>query len=98
MNESVSAPIVHDPVAGRFSTRVEGHDCVLDYGVRDRVMTITHTGVPAPVGGRGIAAQLVTAALDCARREGWRVVPACSYVVVFLQRHHEYQPLLAADR
>ncbi|MEJ1974628.1 MAG: GNAT family N-acetyltransferase [Lacunisphaera sp.] len=45
--------------------------------------------------GRGIAEQLVRVALDDARAAGRKVVPACSYVAVFIKRHREYQELLA---
>jgi predicted GNAT family acetyltransferase len=51
--------------------------------------------VPAEVGGRGIAAALVEAAVNTARAEGWKVVPACSYAAVWMRRHPAYQDLLA---
>lgn len=79
----------------RFETRVDGCTCELDYILQDRVMTITHTGVPAEVGGRGIASELVRAAYELARREGWKVVAACSYARVWGERHPEYADLRA---
>jgi uncharacterized protein len=92
-------PIQHDRRAQRFETRVEDARCELDYtltpGAGPDIMTITHTGVPAEVGGRGIAAALVEAALNAAREEGWKVVPACSYAAVWMQRHPAYRDLLA---
>jgi predicted GNAT family acetyltransferase len=51
--------------------------------------------VPPELRGRGIAEQLVRAALADARTAGNKVVPACSYVAKFIERHHEYQDLLA---
>lgn len=87
--------IVHDPHASRFSVAVEGHRAELDYTLRDGVMVITHTEVPPAIGGRGIAAALTRAALDTARREGWRVLPACSYAATFMRRHPEFSDLLA---
>lgn len=87
--------IRHDRLAHRFETRVDGELCLLEYTLADGVMTITHTGVPAAVGGRGIAAALVQEALDTARAEGWKVVPACSYASVWIQRHPEQRDLLA---
>lgn len=86
--------IQHDRVAHRFETRVEDMPCLLEYTLADGVMTITHTGVPAAVGGRGIAAALVQEALETARAEGWKVVPACSYAAVWMQRHPAYHDLL----
>lgn len=91
--------IQHDRAAHRFETRVDGAKCELDYtlaaGLTATVMTITHTGVPPEVGGRGIASALVQAAFDAARNEGWKVVPACSYAAVWIGRHPEYRALCA---
>ncbi|MEP6897833.1 MAG: GNAT family N-acetyltransferase [Rhodanobacter sp.] len=89
----MSPDIQHDPAAGRFETTVDGSHCELDYSLANGVMTITHTGVPDAVGGRGIAAALVQAALEAARSEGWKVVPACSYAVAWMRRHPEYDDL-----
>ena len=91
----MSYAIQHDRVAHRFLTEPDGVACVLDYALAASVMTITHTGVPSEVGGRGIAAELTRFALDAARREGWKVVPACSYAAAWLQRHPDYADLLA---
>ncbi len=85
--------IVHDTAAHRFHVDVEGHRAVLDYTLRDAVMTITHTGVPEAIGGRGIAGELVRTALETARREGWKVVPRCPYAAAYLRRHPEYRDL-----
>lgn len=90
----MSFAIQHDRSARRFRTEVNGAQCVLEYSLASAVMTITYTGVPSEVGGRGIAAALVQAALDAARAEGWKVVPACSYAAVWMQRHPAYHDLL----
>lgn len=87
--------IHHLAAAQRFETHVDGFTCELDYSLRDGVMTITHTGVPSEVGGRGIASELVRAAFEAARSEGWKVVPACSYAQVWIGRHPDYSALLA---
>lgn len=84
----------HDEVQHRFEWTEEGHLCVLDYTLNSGVAAFTHTGVPRPVEGRGIAADLVRTGLDTARERGWRVDPVCSYVAAFMRRHPEYQDLL----
>jgi len=87
--------VTHDASGRRFATIVEGHACEVDYRLADGVMTITHTGVPAAVGGRGIAGALIRAALEHARAEGWKVVPACSYAVDWMKKHPEFDDLRA---
>ena len=89
----MSPEITHDPESRRFSTVVEGYECEVDYRLVGSTMTITHTGVPQAVGGRGIAAQLMHAALTEAAARGWKVVPACSYAAAFMRRHTEFEHL-----
>lgn len=89
-------PVVqHDRDSHRLQATVEGRACVLDYVIQDQVMTITHTGVPPALRGRGIAAVLVRDAFAVARKQGWRVMPACSYAAIWAARHPEVDELLA---
>jgi len=90
--------IQHDESASRFSTRVDGHEAVLDYVLDEGVMTLTHTGVPPAIEGRGIAARLTQAALLTARAAGWRVYPACSYAAAYMARHPQESDLLVNAR
>jgi predicted GNAT family acetyltransferase len=57
-------------------------------------MTVTHTGVPNALGGRGLAAEITKFALDHARAQGWKVIPQCSYVAAFINKHPEYTALV----
>ena len=86
----------HDQVRHRFTTTVDGQTCELDYRLAGNIMTITHTGVPEALAGRGIASVLTRNALDHARARGWKVVPACSYAIAFMKRFPEYNDVLAA--
>jgi len=79
--------IEHDRAAHRFTAEVDAERAVLDYHLDGHTMTITHTGVPRPIEGRGIAAELVRSALAAARAEGWKVVPACSYAEAYMAKH-----------
>ncbi|MBW8830414.1 MAG: N-acetyltransferase [Burkholderiales bacterium] len=85
--------IKHNTERKRFETTVEGQLCVADYRLADGVMVMTHTLVPRPVEGRGIAASLVAAALDHVRKHNLKVDPQCSYVRDYMHRHPETQSL-----
>jgi predicted GNAT family acetyltransferase len=82
--------VTHDAAAHRFIADVEGQRAILDYTVSGDLMTITHTGVPASIGGRGIAGDLMLAALQAARTHGWQVLPACSYAAHYIAKHPEW--------
>ena len=94
MSTPTDFSIQHDPAGQRFHVAVDGHDAHLDYRNDGPRMVITHTEVPAVIGGRGIAGALTVAALDYARAAALKVVPACEYAAVFLRRHDEYADLL----
>jgi predicted GNAT family acetyltransferase len=90
-----SFDIVHQPAIGRFETTVDGLRSEADYQLTGSTMSMTHTGVPAALEGRGIAAALVSAALSWARTQGYKVVPQCSYVKAYITRHPEWDDLIA---
>lgn len=88
--------IRHDQAQRRFVTQVDGHEAVVEYTREGDALVITHTRVPPQIGGRGIAGQLVEAALQHARSEGLQVVPRCAYAEHYLQQHPEYADLTRA--
>lgn len=79
--------VEHQPANRRFTAVVDGEEAVLDYTLSGGVMTITHTGVPKRIEGRGIAGELMRGALNTAGMNGWRVMPACSYAAAYMNKH-----------
>ncbi|MGE5337057.1 MAG: GNAT family N-acetyltransferase [Gemmatimonadota bacterium] len=87
--------VVHNAAAQRFEIEVDGWLCRCDYRMVDGVMHLVHTEVAPALEGRGIAALLVRAALAWASEHQLKVLPRCSYVRVYMQRHPETQALRA---
>jgi predicted GNAT family acetyltransferase len=87
--------VTHNPAASRFEAYVEGELCRADYRMAGDVMRIVHSEVPHRLEGRGLAGQVVRAALDHARANGLKVVPVCGYVRAYMRRHRETHDLLA---
>ena len=85
--------VQHQPDSHRFEVHAEGAVAELEYRTDGAVMTILHTEVPEPLGGRGIAGSLVEAALAEARARGWKVDPACPYASTWMERHPESMEL-----
>lgn len=86
-------PVQHHPVSSRFETQIDNAIAYLEYLDRGRVLVLTHTFVPPPLRGKGLAGRLTQAALDFARKEGKKVEPQCSYAAAFLNQHPEYDDL-----
>ena len=84
--ESAPAFLSYRGEGGRYSgtrPRREGERVILK-----------HTFVPDALRGQGIAADLVRVALEEARQRHWKIVPRCSYVAGFIERHPEFCDLV----
>lgn len=90
--------VTHDIEQQRFEEQVGDHPpAFLSYVREGESVIFDHTFVPGELRGRGIAARLVRTGLEEARRKGWRVIPQCSYVATFVNRHPEYADLLEQE-
>jgi predicted GNAT family acetyltransferase len=84
-----------NPDKNRYELEVEGGLVFCDYVRQDDKLLITHTETPPALQGRGLAGQLVQGMLADVRAKGLRIVPLCSYIVAYFQRHPEDKDLLA---
>ena len=88
--------VVHSPARERYEavlTRADGEEITvgyLDYVSEPYQVVLTHTVIPERYSGRGYAASLVQAVLDDIRASDKRVVPVCTYVRAFIDKHPEY--------
>lgn len=61
----------------------------------DTVLSFNHTVVDDEFEGQGIGSQLARGVVRVARDEGFRIVPACSFIRSYLRSHEELQDVLA---
>ena len=88
--------LIHNPSRSRYEFDLGGGaHAFIDYEPTSRGFRLTHTEVPPAFEGQGIARELVEATLEEFRRRGERIIPECSYIVHFIRRNPEWQPLLA---
>lgn len=88
--------VEHDRAGHRFRLPPERGEARLEYRDLDAdTLEFYSTYVEPSQRGRGLASEVVRAALDHARAQGKRVRPTCSYVRAFLRRHPEYGDLEA---
>jgi predicted GNAT family acetyltransferase len=65
------------------------------YRRSDGVIEFVHIEVEPEFEGRGIGSALARTSLDAARREGLRVVASCPFYAGWIDKHPDYQDLLA---
>jgi predicted GNAT family acetyltransferase len=83
--------VVDNAALSRFELVVDGQTAVLLYERTAGSLRLIHTEVPAALRGRGLAEQLVKAALDRGHAEGLRIVAICPYVRAYLKKHPQSQ-------
>ena len=83
----------HKPVK-QFEVEHDGLLAALQYDRAADRRILLYTEVPPALAGHGIGSALVCAALAYAREEGWRVVPRCPLVQIYLRRHPVDIPLV----
>ena len=67
------------------------------YDERGGALRFTHTEVPPSAAGKGVGSRLIAGALADVRRRDLKIVPLCSFVAAYLDRHPDQQDLLASD-
>ena len=81
--------VVRDDAESRYQIDVDGTLAVLAFQWEGDVLDLRHTEVPDALEGQGLGGHLVKAALADAARDDLTVVPSCTFVRGWLERHPE---------
>lgn len=92
-----SGGVVNNEAQDRYELAVDGGTAVLAYMRREGKIYLTHTEVPPELEGKGIGSRIVKHALDEAKAAGEKVAPWCPFVRTYIERHPEYQDIVAEE-
>lgn len=67
-----------------------------EYETTNGTVVFTHTEVDDRFEGQGVGSTLARQALDAARHAGLSVVPRCPFIRSWIERHPEYEDLVAS--
>lgn len=98
MNHYVSnLEVVHNTDLKQFEITFEDDVAVVQYRMNDDTMIITHTIVPTKYEGIGVGSRLAKHILDFALNNDFQVIPRCWFIAGYIERHPEYQELVATS-
>ncbi len=86
--------IKQDAVQNKFSAIVDGYESIVEYTLKDNVIDLYRTFTPHELRGKGIAGKMVKYALEYAKENNLKVIPSCSYVSGYIERHDNFKELL----
>lgn len=96
---SVQIAIADDADSHRYVMRIDGRRAgLLQYRLRPELIELVHTEIYEEFEGRGLGSQLISFALDDARKRGLAVLPFCPFVNDYIQRHPQYDDLVPEGR
>jgi uncharacterized protein len=89
--------VTHHPEQGRYEAHVDGELAgFAAYRIAHGHQVFTHTEVDDAFEGRGVGGALARGALDDVRTRGEHdVVAMCPFIAAWVDRHPDYQDLLA---
>ncbi|HEX8377592.1 MAG TPA: GNAT family N-acetyltransferase [Pedobacter sp.] len=87
-------PLIYNEEAASFEFFIEGHRCFIDCKKKGNTIYLIHTEVPESLEGKGVAAALVEKTFQYLEENHLKMVPSCSYVLLYLKRHPEWNKLL----
>ncbi|WP_420139264.1 GNAT family N-acetyltransferase [Sphingomonas sp.] len=88
--------VTNNEAKNRYEIHADGGVAFAVYERQGDVVAFTHTIVPERLRGQGLAGKLIEGALADVRRQGLKILPECSFVVSYVERHPDVQDLLAA--
>jgi predicted GNAT family acetyltransferase len=93
----VTITVADEPERERFEARDEAGDLagVLTYQLTGPIIAYTHTRVDPNFEGQGVGDALARAAMDDARGRNRTVVPICPLLSEWLEKHREYDKIVA---
>ena len=86
--------VTHNEARHRFEAGSFPHLATVNYKVQGKSVELVHTEVPSEYQGQGLAGKLARAALDWARAQGMKVIPSCSFIRGYIEKHPEYADLV----
>ena len=78
----------------RYEFDLGGDKAVIEYILGPGYRILTHTEVPPKFEGQGIGRELVAAALEDLRDKRLQVIPQCSFVEQYIDRHPQWEKLV----
>jgi predicted GNAT family acetyltransferase len=97
LDYGVTITVGEVPEKGRFEARDDAGELagVVTFQVTGPIIVYTHTEVDPRFEGEGTGSLLARAVMDDARSRNRTVVPMCPFLAEWLERHHEYDTIVA---
>ena len=95
--EAENIPVQLNATKHRFEMNINEESAVINYKQAGNTFYFIHTEVPESLEGHGVAADLVEKTLEYLEKHQLKLVPLCSYVQHYLQKHPDWNRLVTEE-
>lgn len=82
--------VINNSEKNRFEIHFDNKIAFMDYTIRLKKLIVSHTEVPVEFSGQGFGKMLVKYAIDFAEKNNLLIIPTCSFIEKYLDKHPEY--------
>ena len=97
MEKEKKHTLIDNVALRRYEMDLGGEKAVVEYIVGPGYRILTHTEGPPRFEGQGIGRELVLAVLEDMRAKSLQVIPQCSFIARYIDRHPEWERILVRE-
>lgn len=87
--------VVDNKEERKFEAEIDGHQAFIEYSVKPNILILEHTEVDKQLSGKGVASELTESVLLEIELRGLKVIPKCSFIKDYIEKHPEWHSILA---
>lgn len=95
MQAASNAKLIVNEPENQFEIHIDGYIAFIEFQQKDKKIWLTHTEVPKPIEGQGIGSELVNKVLHDIKSKHLTLVPSCSFVAAYVNKHEEWSSILS---
>ena len=95
MQQAIDAELTVNEIQNQFEIHIDDHVAFIEFIQKGKKIWLTHTEVPKSIEGDGVGSTLVNKVLHYIKKNHLILVPSCSFVAAFVNRHPEWSSILS---
>ncbi len=89
--------VIDNKEMNRFETEVDGHQSIIEYSVLPNILSLNHVEVDKALEGKGVASEMTEKVLLQIELRGLKVIPVCPFIKSYIQKHPEWNSIVANE-
>lgn len=89
--------VIDNKEMNRFETEIDGHQAIIEYSVLPNILSLNHIEVDKELAGKGVASEMTEKVLLQIEQRGLKVIPICPFIKKYIQKHPEWNSIIADE-